>query len=120
MKATIFEKAYNYINGIVATGRYSDTYFTSYCEDNGQSKRVAYWTVSEFKNILSMGGFTNIDNANNYMVLFATYNNFLRPNKALEWKTPVQLPELDNISNMPNKWIELIRLASEYAKPYTE
>ena len=66
------------------------------------------------------GGFTNIDNANNYMVLFATYNNFLRPNKALEWKTPVQLPELDNISNMPNKWIELIRLASEYAKPYTE
>lgn len=66
------------------------------------------------------GGFTNIDNANNYMVLFATYNNFLRPNKALEWKIPVQLPELDNISNMPNKWIELIRLASEYAKPYTE
>lgn len=60
-EATIFEKAYNYINGIVATGRYSDTYFTSYCEDNGQSKRVAYWTVSEFKNILSMGGFTNID-----------------------------------------------------------
>ena len=54
------------------------------------------------------------------MVLFATYNNFLRHNKALEWKTPVQLPELDNISNMPNKWIELIRLASEYAKPYTE
>ena len=66
------------------------------------------------------GGFTNIDNANNYMVLFATYNNFLRPNKALEWKTPVQLPELDNICNMPNKWIELIRLANEYAKPYTE
>ena len=49
------------------------------------------------------------------MVLSATYNNFLRPNKALEWKTPVQLPELDNISNMPNKWIELIRLANEYA-----
>lgn len=66
------------------------------------------------------GGFTDIDNANNYMVLFATYNNFLRPNKALEWKTPVQLPELDNICNMPNKWIELIRLANEYAKPYTE
>lgn len=66
------------------------------------------------------GGFTSLDNANNYMVLFATYNNFLRPNKTLDWKTPVQLPELDSISNMPNKWIELIRLASEYAKPYTE
>lgn len=54
------------------------------------------------------------------MVLFATYNNFLRPNKALEWKTPVQLPKLDNISNMPNEWIELIRLANKCAKPYTE
>ena len=54
------------------------------------------------------------------MVLFATYNNFLRPNKSLEWKTPVQLPELNNISNIPNKWIELIKLASEYAEPYTK
>lgn len=66
------------------------------------------------------GGFTSIDNVNNYMVLFATYNNFLRLNKALDWKEPVQLPELENISNMPNKWIELIKLASEYARPYSE
>lgn len=66
------------------------------------------------------GGFTSLDNANNYMVLFATYNNFLRPNKALDWKTPVQLQELDNISNMPNKWIELIKIAKEYTAPYTE
>ena len=29
------------------------------------------------------GGFSSLDNANSYMVLFATYNNFLRPNKAL-------------------------------------
>ena len=66
------------------------------------------------------GGFSSLDNANNYMVLFSPYNNFLRTNKALDWKTPVQLPELNNISNMPNKWIELIRLASEYAAPYTK
>ncbi len=52
------------------------------------------------------------------MVLFATYVNFLRPNKALGWKTPVELPELENISNMPNKWLELIRMSCEYAKPY--
>lgn len=64
-------------------------------------------------------GFTSIDNANNYMVLFATYNNFLRPNKALDWNEPVKLPELQNINNMPNKWIELIKLATEYAKPYS-
>lgn len=66
------------------------------------------------------GGFASLDNANNYMVLFATCSNFLRPNKALDWKTPVQLPELDGIDNMPNKWIELIKLASEYSKPYSE
>ena len=66
------------------------------------------------------GGFTSIDNANNYMVLFATYNNFLRPNKALEWKTPVEFSELNDISNMPNKWIELLRIAKKYAEPYTE
>ena len=66
------------------------------------------------------GGFTSIDNANNYMVLFATYNNFLRVNSALDWEEPVKLPELDNISNMPNKWIELIRLASKFAEPYSE
>ena len=49
------------------------------------------------------GGFTSLDNANSYIVLFATYNNFLRPNSTLDWKTPVQLDELNSISNMPNK-----------------
>ena len=43
------------------------------------------------------GGFTSLDNANSYMVLFATYNNFLRPNSALDWKTPVELEELKSI-----------------------
>ena len=64
------------------------------------------------------GGFTSLDNANSYMVLFATYNNFLRPNKALDWKTPVQLDELNHISNMPNKWIELLNLGYKYFDIY--
>lgn len=66
------------------------------------------------------GGFSSLDNANNYMVLFATYNNFLRPNKALDYKTPVELDELKDISNMPNKWLELIRLSCKYAELYAE
>ena len=61
------------------------------------------------------GGFTSLDNANSYMVLFATFNNFLRPNKALDWNTPVQLDELKNISNMPNKWIQLINMSYKYS-----
>lgn len=52
------------------------------------------------------------------MVLFATYNNFLRPNNALEWQTPVQLDELSNISNMPNKWIELLNLGYKHSDIY--
>ena len=66
------------------------------------------------------GGFSSLDNANNYMVLFATYNNFFRPNKALNYETPVVLDALKDISNMPNKWLELIRLACKYAEPYSD
>ena len=64
------------------------------------------------------GGFSSLDNANSYMVLFATYNNFLRPNKKLEWNTPVQLDELKGISNMPNKWIELLNLGYKYSDKF--
>lgn len=64
------------------------------------------------------GGFTSLDNANSYMVLFATYNNFLRANSALNWKPPVELEELYGISNMPNKWIELLNLGYKYWNIY--
>ena len=64
------------------------------------------------------GGFSSLDHANSYLVLFATYNNFLRPNKALNWNTPVNLKELDGVSNMPNKWIELLNLGYKYSDVY--
>ena len=60
------------------------------------------------------GGFSSLDNANSYMILFATCFNFLRPNSSLDWHTPVELDELKGISNMPNKWIELINLSYKY------
>ena len=64
------------------------------------------------------GGFSSLANANSYMVLFANYNNFLRPNKKLDWNTPVILDELKNISNMPNKWIQLLNLGYKYSVIY--
>lgn len=64
------------------------------------------------------GGFTSLDNANNYMVLFSTCFNFLRPNSSLDWKTPVELKELQGITSMPNKWIELIKLGYKYIDIY--
>lgn len=64
------------------------------------------------------GGFTSLDNANSYMILFSTCFNFLRPNSSLEYKTPVELPELSNITCMPNKWLELIDLGYKYLSIY--
>lgn len=64
------------------------------------------------------GGFSSLDNANSYMVLFATCFNFLRPHSALNYKAPVEIPELNRCSNMPNKWIELINLAYKYTDIY--
>jgi len=54
------------------------------------------------------------------MVLFATYNNFLRPNSALDWKVPAEIPEIDRATCMPNKWIELLKVATKYAESYYE
>ena len=64
-------------------------------------------------------GFASLDNANNYMVLFATCFNFLRPHSSLDYKTLVELEELKNITNMPNKWIEIINLGYKYSDIYS-
>lgn len=60
------------------------------------------------------GGFNSLDDANNYMVLFATCFNFLRPHYALDYHTPVEVPEIQELENMPAKWLKLIELSSEY------
>ena len=61
-------------------------------------------------------GFTSNQNANNYMVLFATCFNFLRPHSALNYHVPVEIPEVQNCTNMPDKWIKLISLSYDYIK----
>ncbi len=60
------------------------------------------------------GGFSSLDNANSYMILFSTCFNFLRPHSSLKYKVPVEIPELQNLPNMPAKWIELINLSYKY------
>ena len=61
-------------------------------------------------------GFTSLNNANSYMILFSTCFNFLRPHSALKYKVPVEIPEIQNLPNMPAKWIELINLSYQYFK----
>ena len=60
------------------------------------------------------GGFNSLDDANNYMVLFATCFNFLRPHYALKYKVPVEIPAIQELPNMPAKWLKLIELSAEY------
>lgn len=64
------------------------------------------------------GGFSSLDNANSYMVLFASCFNFLRPHSSLHYKVPVEVDALSKCSNMPNKWIELINLGYKYIDIY--
>ena len=60
------------------------------------------------------GGFGSLEDANNYMVLFATCFNFLRPHSSLDYHTPVEIPEIKDLPNMPAKWLKLIELSAKY------
>lgn len=60
------------------------------------------------------GCFTSLDSANNYMVLFSVYFNFLRPHESLKYKTPVSELEIDGLPNMVAKWIKLLEMGQHY------
>jgi len=57
-------------------------------------------------------GFNSFNGAVALTTLFVTYYNFLRPNMSLNYKTPVYIPELQNIPNLQGKWIKILSLAS--------
>ncbi len=63
-------------------------------------------------------GFSSLDNANSYLVLFATFNNFLRPHYSLDYNVPVVINEVAKAPNMPSKWLELIKLGYDYINIY--
>lgn len=59
-------------------------------------------------------GYQNLTSANVYMILYVTFLNFLRKHSALNYKTPVKLPELNDIPLMPDKWITLLNMSKSY------
>lgn len=61
--------------------------------------------------IQSQNGFATISGAVAKLVLFVTYYNFLRPHKALNYNTPVTIPELTAISTIQGKWVKIISMA---------
>ena len=60
------------------------------------------------------GGFGSLEDANNYMVLFATCFNFLRSHSSLDYHVPVEITEITDLPNMPAKWLKLIELSAKY------
>ena len=59
----------------------------------------------------SQNGFANVTGAVAKLVLFVTHYNFLRPHIALDYNTPIQIPELKSIDSLPGKWLKIISLA---------
>ncbi|MBF0328590.1 MAG: transposase, partial [Nitrospirae bacterium] len=56
-------------------------------------------------------GFNCSNGAISLTTLFVTHYNFLRPHMSLNYKTPIQLPDLQNISTMQGKWSKILSLA---------
>jgi hypothetical protein len=48
------------------------------------------------------------------MTLFAAFFNFLRRHSALAYRTPVTIPELEQIPGILSKWLKLLRLSYDY------
>jgi hypothetical protein len=50
------------------------------------------------------------------VTLFVAYFNFLRPHSKLEGKVPILIKELENLPNMPAKWLMLIKMSEDFVK----
>jgi transposase-like protein len=57
-------------------------------------------------------GFNAVNGAVALTTLFVTHYNFLRPHMSLNYKSPIQLPELEGISTIQGKWAKILSLAS--------
>jgi transposase-like protein len=57
-------------------------------------------------------GFNNPNGAISLTTLFVTYYNFLRPHMSLNYKTPIHMPELKDVSTLQGKWAKILSLAA--------
>ena len=60
----------------------------------------------------SQNGFGSINGAVAKLILFVTHYNFLRPHKSLDYRTPIEHPELADINFIQHKWLKIISLAA--------
>jgi len=57
-------------------------------------------------------GFNSVNGALALTTLFVIHYNFLRPHTSLNYRTPVALPELENIATIQGKWAKILSLAA--------
>jgi transposase-like protein len=57
-------------------------------------------------------GFASLSGAVALVTLFVTHYNFLRPHMSLQYKPPIELPELEGITTIQGKWAKILSLAA--------
>jgi len=57
-------------------------------------------------------GFKSDNGALSLIILFATHYNFLRPHISLDYRTPVEIPELQDIETIQGRWIKILSMAA--------
>jgi putative transposase len=57
-------------------------------------------------------GFNSANGALALTTLFVTHYNFLRSHMSLKYRTPVVLPELENIATIQGRWAKILSLAA--------
>ena len=89
-------------------------------EDEESAKYRPYKQIEERlnrtykQNYYGTNGYSKLDCANSYMILYVAFFNFLRRHSSLNFKTPVDDNLFDNQDLMPDKWLKLIKLAHSY------
>jgi len=57
-------------------------------------------------------GFNSLHGALALVILFVTHYNFLRPHMSLNYRVPIQLTELEDITTLQGKWAKVLSLAA--------
>ena len=57
-------------------------------------------------------GFNSINGALALITIFVTHYNFLRPHMSLDHRTPVTLPQFNDITTLQGKWAKILSLAA--------
>jgi transposase-like protein/DNA-directed RNA polymerase subunit RPC12/RpoP len=66
------------------------------------------------QNYYPTNGYGSLEQANSYMVLYVAFFNFLRRHSSLNYHPPVRLDQFSESDLMPDKWLKLIQMSSEF------